>query len=109
MKSLGGDAAVMYAKDIFIAWKLLIGSVGVAFVIAVIYLILLQLIGGAMIWLSFALALVGTGVGGVYAFMYSSKMRENNPADPTADYVLYGAYTAWGLCAVVLCIFCCCF
>jgi hypothetical protein len=41
MKSLGGDAAVMYAKDIFIAWKLLIGSVGVAFVIAVIYLILL--------------------------------------------------------------------
>jgi len=62
-----------------------------------------------MIWLSFALALVGTGVGGVYAYMYSKKMTEINNADPYAEYVMYSAYTAWGLCALVLCIFCCCF
>jgi hypothetical protein len=41
MKSLGGDSVATYAKDIFVAWKLIASSVGVAFVIAVIYLILL--------------------------------------------------------------------
>jgi len=41
MKSLGGDSVATYAKDIFVTWKLIASSVGVAFVIAVIYLVLL--------------------------------------------------------------------
>ena len=68
METLGGDTVAVYAKDIWIAKWLIFSSVGVAFVIAVLYLVLLQLIGGAMIWLSFALALVGTGGGGLYAY-----------------------------------------
>jgi len=68
MKTLGGDTVAVYAKDIWIARWLILSSVGVSFVIAVLYLILLQLIGGAMIWLSFALALVGSGGGGFYCY-----------------------------------------
>jgi hypothetical protein len=87
MESLGGDTVATYAKDVYIAWPIIASSVGVAFVIAVIYLVLLQFIGGAMIWLSFILALAGTGGGGVYCWMYAGKMREENPDDVYADYV----------------------
>jgi len=41
MNSLGGNEAANYMKDILITWKLVASSVGVAFVISVIYLILL--------------------------------------------------------------------
>jgi len=40
-----------------------------------------------MIWLSFILALAGTGGGGVYCWMHAGKMREENPDDVYADYV----------------------
>jgi len=109
MNSLGGNEAAAYAKDILITWKIVASSVGVAFVIAVIYLILLQLIGGAMIWLSFIAALVGTGGGGFYFYVYAGKMREANPEDKYADYVQYGAYATWVVCGLILCIFLCCF
>lgn len=109
METLGGDTVAVYAKDIWVGRWLCLSSVGVAFVIAVIYLILLQFIGGAMIWLSFALALVGTGGGGYYCYQYAGKMIEANAQDPYAEYVKYAAYGAWGLCAIILCIFLCCF
>jgi hypothetical protein len=41
MESLGGDTVATYAKDVYIAWPIIASSVGVAFVIAVIYLVLL--------------------------------------------------------------------
>lgn len=40
-----------------------------------------------MIWLSFILALAGTGGGGVYCWMYAKQMRVENPDDVYADYV----------------------
>jgi hypothetical protein len=40
-----------------------------------------------MIWLSFILALAGTGGGGVYCWFYAGTMREANAEDPYADYV----------------------
>lgn len=62
-----------------------------------------------MIWLSFVLAVLLTAAGGFYAWDYSNKMKLANPNDEFAEYVLYAAYTAWGLTGVVLINFCCCF
>jgi len=81
MQSLGGDVVATYAKYVYIAWPIVAASVGVAFVIAVIYLILLQLIGGGMIWLSFILAVLGSAGGGFWVYRYADNMRKENPGD----------------------------
>lgn len=125
MASAAGDKVIVYFKDVATTWPLIACSVALAFVVAVIYITLLQFVGGLMIWLSFVLAFLSCAGGGLYAWKYSNDMKaankiENETVDSMskmmqktpeefATYVMYGAYVCWGLAGVVLITLCCCF
>jgi len=78
MASAAGDQVIVYFKDVATTWPLIACSVALAFVVAVIYITLLQFVGGLMIWLSFVLAFLLTLGGGFYAYYYSNQMKEAN-------------------------------
>jgi ABC-type amino acid transport system permease subunit len=69
-------------------------SVAVAFVAAIVYLLILRVAAGVMIWLSILGILVALGLGGYWAY---ETRNQYNPTDKNYNYLKYGAYTLWGL------------
>jgi hypothetical protein len=46
------------------AWKIVAGSVGSAFLLGFVYMVVLRFFGGPLIWTSIILIIGGTGYGG---------------------------------------------
>jgi len=102
----GGETLTNLADDIGATWKPLVGSLGLAFVLGFIFLLLIRCVGGFLIYLFILLAELLFLAGGFYAYFYMK-----NEYDPESNYykgLLYGAYVSWTLAGLLLCIVCCC-
>lgn len=79
----------------------------VAVVFGYSYLFVIRLIGGAIIWVSFFLLVLGLAGGGLYTYFY---LRHNyEVANPTYKYLEYASYALWGLSALTLILLACCY
>jgi len=75
-------------------------SLATAFVIGFVYMIVLRLFGGPIIYLSIVGLIASTGSGGWMLYQTSLGMPETNEQKL---YYLYGSYTIWGFTSVILC------
>lgn len=102
----GGETLTNLADDIGSTWKPLVGSIGIAFLLGFIFLLLIRCVGGALIYLFILLAEVMFLAGGFYAWY----LKESEP-DVTSNYykgLYYGAIIAWSLAGLLALVFCCC-
>lgn len=105
--SVYGETAGQWAYNTSIAWPLLIISVVFAVVFGYLYLYVIRLLGGLIIWISFGI-IVATEVGaGLYTYFYLRPQYETG--NPTYDYLAYGSYALWGLAGVTVILLLCCY
>jgi uncharacterized membrane protein YphA (DoxX/SURF4 family) len=78
---------------------------GAAFVIGMIYLVILRCCAGVMVWTTIFAILAILGGGGYWLYRYRTNYPES---DNTHYYVTYGAYTIWGIGGLFLLIIICC-
>ena len=100
------DKYTAYIADIYRVWYVMAICVLAAFVIGIIYLLILRCCAGVIIWTSIFTILVVIGGGG-----YWSYITKNNydPSDKNYMYLQYGAYILWGIdAAFLLVVFICC-
>jgi len=84
----------------------LVGAL-VSVVFGYLYLFVIRLIGGAIIWISFVLIVLALAGGGFYTYFYLRPTYD--PSNPTYEYLAYGAYTLWGLSGLTMILLCCCY
>lgn len=79
--------------------------VGAAFVIGIIYLVILRCCAGVIIWSTIFAILIIVGGGGYWCYI----SKNNYPStDNTYKYMMYGGYALWGLDGLFLLIVLCC-
>lgn len=74
--------------------------------IGFLYLIVLKLLGGVIIWISILAIFLGTVAGGYMLWDTSNKMDKPEDAEQK-DYYMYGSYVVWGLAGALVCCVCC--
>mmetsp|Transcript_48467 Transcript_48467/g.65806 ORF Transcript_48467/g.65806 Transcript_48467/m.65806 type:complete len:655 (-) Transcript_48467:96-2060(-) len=102
----GSETLTNLADDIGETWKPLVGSLGIAFFLGFIFLLLIRCVGGFLIYLFILLAELMFLAGGFYAWYY-----KKNEYDPESNYykgLYYGAIISWSLAGLLACIVCCC-
>lgn len=92
-------------SDLISVWYVLAISVGIAFVLGFVYMILLKCLAGCVIWFSIFAIFLLTGAAGYGLWYYKDLKYE--PTDKYYKYAEYGAYTLWGLAALFLLIILC--
>lgn len=103
---MGGSGFDQYMSDIIACTEPLLFSLGTAFLIGFVYMIVLRLCGGPIIYCSILAMIGGTGYGAYMMYDISEKM---DPTEQYQPYYLYGSYGVGGLCALlVLCAICNC-
>lgn len=88
----------MAVKDV------LLYTLGTAFLIGFIYMIVLRLCGGPIIYVSILAMIGGTGYGGYLLYENAMALPETSKYYP---YYLYGSYAVWGLTFILFCCACC--
>ena len=105
----GAIDVASYIGDVAATADVLLISLASAFLIGFVYMIVLRLCGGPIIYLSIVAMILGTAFGGYMLFDTSTTMATEGPdgtMSPNDDnyyYYLYGSYTVWGISAVLLC------
>lgn len=95
-----------YISDIIATWQVLMITLGTAFVLGFIYLILLRWIVGPIVWLSIFLTIIALGGGGYFCYDRGMNLPET---DKYKLHYTYGSYAVWGICAAfILCVCCNC-
>jgi len=95
-----------YISDLINAWQVELISVGAAFVIGIIYLMLLRCCAGVMVWTTILAVIAVLGGGGYWVYEYRNNYATTNN---TYKYLEYGAYAIWGIDGLfVLLVLCCC-
>jgi hypothetical protein len=97
----------VWAFNIMKAWQVLLVGAGVAAIFGYTYIFIIRLIGGAIIWISFVLLVLGLAGGGVYTWFFQRPKYELT--DPTYTYLEYGSYALWGLAGLTLILLCLCY
>jgi len=105
--SVYGQTAGVWAYNIMKAWPVLIVGALLAVVFGYLYLFVIRLIGGAIIWISFVLIVLSMTFGGFYTYFYLRPTYD--PSNPTYDYLEYGSYALWGLAGLTAIALCCCY
>lgn len=80
-------------------------SVGVAFVVAILYLFILKCFAGVLIWISILGILAAFGAGGYWAYFTRTKYDES---DKNYMYLQYGAYALWAVGGAFFLVTLCC-
>jgi hypothetical protein len=93
-----GGAEIFY--DIQTCWAVILVASICTFILAYIYLFLIKLLGGIIIWVSLACSLLLFIGAGFYS--YFPARNQYDPADPTYDYLAYAAYVSWALAGILL-------
>ncbi len=102
-----GETAGVWAYNVAKAWAVLLVGAALAVVFGYLYLFIIRLIGGAIIWVSFVLIVLALAGGGFYSYFYLRPTYD--PTNPTYEYLAYGAYTLWGLSGLTCILLCCCY
>jgi hypothetical protein len=71
-----------------------------------LYLYVIRLLGGVIIWLSFALSLLIIAASGFYTYFYAR--NEYDPLNPTYRYLEIASYVLWGIAGALLVLILCC-
>lgn len=104
-KDLAGEAGSQVMADIATCWRVIAGSAVTALILGYIFLFVIRLIGGAIIYLFLIALEVVFILGGLYTYNYSNTYPEG---DKYRDYIKYTAYGIWGLAGLELICVCCC-
>jgi hypothetical protein len=99
-KTVLGDEATKYIYDIARSWAVILVSSVCSVVIAYLYLFMIRLFGGLIIWISVALSIAVLVGAGVYSYLYARPQYLVD--DPTHNYLAYAAYVCWGLAGLVV-------
>mmetsp|Transcript_23391 Transcript_23391/g.23017 ORF Transcript_23391/g.23017 Transcript_23391/m.23017 type:complete len:109 (-) Transcript_23391:1003-1329(-) len=91
-------------SDIVDAWSVLAMSVGIAFLLGFVYLLLLRCCAGIMVFISLVSIFCFIGGGGSWLYLIKDDYLETTKS---YSFCLYGAYTLWGLAAFYLLILLC--
>jgi len=68
--SIYGKTSARWAMNIISAWQVLIVGALVGVVFGYLYLFVIRLIGGAIIWVSFAICVLGLGGAGCWTYFF---------------------------------------
>mmetsp|Transcript_27452 Transcript_27452/g.20609 ORF Transcript_27452/g.20609 Transcript_27452/m.20609 type:complete len:324 (-) Transcript_27452:420-1391(-) len=93
-----------YASDIYEAWMVLLISVGIAFLLGFVYLLLLRCCAGVMVFFSLTAILAALGGGGVWLFFIKDDYAETSKS---YNFCLYAAYVLWGVAGLYFLILLC--
>jgi hypothetical protein len=72
--------------------------------LGLVYMIIIRVFGGPIIYVSIILILISLGYAGYYCFEYSANYEET---ENMYKAYLYGSYVIWGLDACLVCCVCC--
>ena len=100
----GGLNLGAYIADIAAAKEPLLYAIASAFLIGFVYMIVLRLCGGPIVYASLFFMVMGTAYGGLMLYQNSQTISE---ADKNKKYYLYGSYAVWGLAAALIFCICC--
>jgi hypothetical protein len=101
------DKYTSYVADLINVWYIMAICVGGAFIIGIIYLLILRCCAGVIIWGSILAILAIIGGGGYWVYFVARNKYQ--PSDKNYDYLTYGAYILWGLDGLFfLIVLCCC-
>ena len=92
-----------YLSDIVATQELLTYSLATAFLLGFVYMIVLRLCGGPIIYLSILSLIGGTTYGGWLLYTTSEAMAETEKYKP---YYLYGSYVVFGIAFILFCCVC---
>ena len=106
-KSDTGQLAQSWMEDIVASWVLIALSSVTALVLGYVYLMIISLIGGAIIWLSIVLLQLGLLFLAGYCFYYRSVKYDHEST--TYKYLTWAGYAIFGLLGVVFLFVCCCY
>lgn len=100
------DKFTDYVMDLVNAWQVMLISLGTAFILGLIYLLILRCCAGVLIWTTILGVLAVLGGGGYWVYTLKDKYDES---DGNHKYLQYGAYAIWAIGgAFLLAILCCC-
>lgn len=88
------------------SWQVILVSAVTALILAYLYLFMIRLVGGIIIYISIVLIIIGLTGGGLYAFF---KADDYDTEDPFHSYVTWAAYVIWGIDVLVILSVLCCF
>ena len=91
--------------DIVKSWPILLISSVTALIFGYLYLWVIRLIGGVLIWISIAFIEIALIAGGFYTYWYRG--RKYAPEDEVFKYMTWGSYVLWGLGVLVFFLVCC--
>lgn len=94
-----------YITDLINVWQVIAITVGTAFVIGMIYMVLIRCFAGVLIWVSIFSIMGILGGGGYWVWMYRTHY---DTTDNNYKYFQYGAYGIWGLDGLFLILVLCC-
>ena len=95
-----GTSSSQYFYDVGKSWPVILISVLLAVIISYLYLVVVRVLGGVLIWLSIALTASIFFTGGFYTFFYAKFYYD--PLNPTYTYLANCSYVLWGLAALTL-------
>lgn len=103
-KYFGGLNLAGYLADIVAAREVLYWALLTAFLIGFVYLVVLRLCGGPIVYATIVAMIIGTAYGGFMLYQTSMAMTDTEKYKP---YYLYGSYVVWGLAGILLCCILC--
>lgn len=105
-KSDTGDMTQAWMNDIMAAWMVIAISSVTALVFGYLYLWVIRLVGGCIIWISIIIIELALLFAGAYSWYYRD--TKYTPEEKTYDYMTWASYVLWGLAGIVLILVCCC-
>jgi len=115
-----GDVIEKWVSDIEVSWTIILASLGIAFIIGLIYMVFVRWCSGVLVWLSI-LALIAGCIGfGVYLFSHANYLKKQNSSTTAQDSGSTGttstatittlkvfAYILWALAGITVLLVCC--
>lgn len=92
-------------QDIVSSWHMLLISSITALIFGYLYLFVIRIVGGTIIWASILIIELALILGGAYTWWYRG--RKYSPEDNVFKYLTWGAYVIWALAIIVLFLVCC--
>ena len=92
-------------RDIAASWMVLVISSVTAVIFGYLYLFVIRLVGGLIVWVSIVIIELTLLASAVYTMMYRDEKFSKEEA--TYDYLTYATWVLFGLTAVTLILVCC--
>lgn len=105
-ESTYGNKLVVWSGDIYDAWYVILIVAVISLFLGYLYLFVIRVIGGAIIWVTFVLLVIALLAAGIYSYVKSGEYDVENDYH---YYLQWAAYALWGLDVVVLILMCCCY